>query len=85
MGNDDGELSSRLLSTTDCRVWAEEFMKINQGKLEKIDEDLMLTWFANAMMCMYDYVLKEQRQKTVWPKCGVDGDVCLAALKAVEK
>ena len=38
-----------LLHTMDARVWALEFYKRFGG-----DEQLMLTWFANALMCGYD-------------------------------
>lgn len=34
----------------DARRWAKEFVRLNPG----IDEDLMHTWFANAIMCGYD-------------------------------
>jgi hypothetical protein len=41
----------------DAVVWAKEFMRIyweNNPQLYYITEDLMLTWFANAIMAGYD-------------------------------
>lgn len=41
-----------LLSTTDAFIWAKAFVsnKIkNKWSLDDIDEDLIVTWFANAM------------------------------------
>jgi hypothetical protein len=38
----------------DARVWAKNFMHINKDNLEGIDEDLMITWFANALMRGFD-------------------------------
>lgn len=36
----------RLLSSSDARVWAEEFAKV----CPDVDQGLMVTWFANAMV-----------------------------------
>lgn len=38
-----------LLSSADAQVWAKEFMKLVQFGVE-IDEGLMMSWFANAML-----------------------------------
>ena len=38
-----------LRSTIDASVWASEFVKVHGG-----DEDLMIAWFANAIMAGYD-------------------------------
>lgn len=46
-----------LTQCTDAKVWAEEFiktMKRMNWTIDDIDESLMLAWFANAMMAMYD-------------------------------
>lgn len=40
-----------LRQTTDARVWAEEFMRITKGS---VDEEDMIGWFANAIMCGWD-------------------------------
>jgi hypothetical protein len=38
-----------LLSTTDAQVWAKEFVQtVQKHKLDPLDEDLLITWFANA-------------------------------------
>ena len=38
-----------LLETTDATVWAKEFVRLHGG-----DEELMVTWFANAMCAQMD-------------------------------
>jgi hypothetical protein len=40
------------LQSLDARVWAAEFMKITEGTA---DEETMLAWFANAIMCGWDH------------------------------
>ncbi|QZE11379.1 hypothetical protein SEA_JADA_9 [Streptomyces phage Jada] len=42
-------------STTDARVWAEEFVsRIKDNPEIATDEGTMLGWFANAIMAGYD-------------------------------
>ena len=36
--------------TMDAKIWADEFVKHNPGA----DHELMLSWFANAIMAGYD-------------------------------
>jgi hypothetical protein len=44
-----------LTDSTDAKIWAQEFMKIWQEEpIDILDEDLMLGWFANAIMAGYD-------------------------------
>jgi hypothetical protein len=38
----------------DAQVWAKFFMECNPDS--NIPEDLMVTWFANAMMAMHDSI-----------------------------
>jgi hypothetical protein len=38
---------NELLRTTDGNTWATEFIKLNKDK--KIDHEMMLGWFANAI------------------------------------
>lgn len=38
-----------LLSTTNAREWAQEFLRLFGDKPEAIDEGLMIAWFANAI------------------------------------
>lgn len=54
----------------DAKAWAEFFMhtlKENNWSIEDIDESLMIGWFANAMMAMFDHlnntVIIEQTEK----------------------
>lgn len=49
-----------LLVTFDAKVWAKEFSKIypmvfKYGEGAMPTEELMLGWFANAIMTGYDY------------------------------
>lgn len=39
----------------DALKWAEYFMELFDNRRDEIDESLMLTWFANAIMTGYDY------------------------------
>lgn len=48
---DDGSIN--LHGHFDAQVWAEEFMRITQGK--DVDEDTMRAWFANAIMTGHDH------------------------------
>jgi len=41
-----------LVRTMDARAWAAEFMKITGGT---VDEQTMISWFANAIMCGWDH------------------------------
>ncbi len=51
----------------DAQAWARFFLetlKEQNWTIEDIDEDLMIAWFANAMMAMYDHVcIKHQKEK----------------------
>jgi hypothetical protein len=47
-------MAIKLHQTTDARVWAQAFMeRVEQGAT--VDEELMLAWFANALMCGWDH------------------------------
>jgi hypothetical protein len=53
----------KIHSNPDAQAWAKFFIQTKEKaswQIEDIDESLMLAWFANAMMAMYDY-LKPQR------------------------
>ena len=41
---------------TDGALWAKEFMKLWEDKKDKIDEDLMIGWFCNAIEAGKDSV-----------------------------
>ena len=46
--------------STDAQVWAKEFMKIWQNEpIDLLDEELMIGWFANAIMAGYDDARKK--------------------------
>jgi hypothetical protein len=51
MADEIDEVGKRLINTTDAVVWAEEFCRIFDGKFVNTDvgQDVMLTWFANAI------------------------------------
>src|SRR5688572_2805807 len=42
------------LPSFDAADWAAEFMRLFGDKRDKIDEGLMIGWFANALMRGYD-------------------------------
>jgi len=50
------------LTTMDAKLWAEEFMRIFGSKMDKIDEGLMIAWFANAIMKGYDVGCERQAE-----------------------
>ena len=48
----------------DAMAWAKFFIATKEDQswsLEDIDEELMLTWFANAMMAMHDHIKSKER------------------------
>lgn len=45
---------TKLPQSFDARDWAEGFMEIWANRLTEIDKDLMVTWFANAIMAGHD-------------------------------
>jgi hypothetical protein len=42
------------LQTFDAQIWAQEFMRLFEHDKNAIDESLMTTWFATALMIGYD-------------------------------
>lgn len=44
-------------SNPDARAWAKFFMKTIDENEVVIDEELMIGWFANAMMAMHDHLM----------------------------
>ena len=42
---------TELHQTTNATIWAKEFMRITKGS---VDEEDMIGWFANAIMCGWD-------------------------------
>lgn len=54
------EYDMSIHSNPDARAWAKFFRECNPEC--NVDDDLMVTWFANAMMAMSDY---EARNKNV--------------------
>jgi hypothetical protein len=55
-GVPDKERPDWPLPSFDARDWAEAFCKLNPS----IEEDLMITWFANALMRGYDQRVSEE-------------------------
>lgn len=46
-------------SNPDAQAWAQFFMKtMKENPDHVIDEELMIGWFANAMMAMHDFIKK---------------------------
>jgi hypothetical protein len=48
------------LPSFDARDWAKAFVKLNPCT---VDEDVMVGWFANALMRGYDQRVAEERQR----------------------
>ena len=49
-------------SNPDAEAWAKFFVETKvrgNWSIDDIDEDLMLSWFANAMMAMHDHLKRE--------------------------
>lgn len=46
--NGEMRIEEKLHSTTDARVWAEQFCKVVQAGAT-VDEGFMIGWFANAI------------------------------------
>lgn len=59
--------TAKLLDTNDAMVWAEEFMKSFGDKLDQIDQDLMVGWFANAMAAQERKGLSWEDQGSIDP------------------
>lgn len=53
-GKDPKERPDWPLPSFDAHDWAESFMKIWGNRLGEINKDLMVCWFANALMAGYD-------------------------------
>lgn len=51
-------------SNPDAQAWAKFFIKTQAETGFTIDEGLMISWFANAMMAMHDY-LKQSKASTI--------------------
>lgn len=45
----------KLHDTMDAVVWAREFMRLYRKFGYEPDEQTMIGWFANAIMCGYDH------------------------------
>ena len=71
--------TANLHSNPDAQVWAKYFMETkekNNWSIKDIDEELMIAWFANAMMAIGDHIYQT---KTVTEK----GD-CKVKLNFIE-
>ena len=51
------------LPSFDARDWAKAFCKISSFNGMQIDEDWMITWFANALMRGYDEAMSRKAAK----------------------
>jgi len=51
-------IEQKLIGNLDALVWSQEFVRLFEnhvvGVNEKVDEGLMLSWFANAIMTGFD-------------------------------
>lgn len=57
----------KLHKTMDAKVWAKEFIRLYRKFGFEPDEEIMLGWFANAIMIGYDngYSRGKKERKTV--------------------
>lgn len=59
----------RIKPPIDARDWAKEFMRLywekNPKQFHYIDENLMIGWFANAIMAGYDKAKRESSKPSV--------------------
>jgi len=46
--------ADKLSGTADARVWARTFVEYNE-RYGPFDEETILGWFANAIMCGWDH------------------------------
>jgi len=63
--NGQRDNNHHLMSTMDAAEWAQEFMatmKRMKWKKKDINEDLMLSWFAAAIMTGYDEASRRYRK-----------------------
>lgn len=51
----DIEHTRDLLQTMDAQAWSKEFWRLWGHRLNEIDRDLMIAWFANAIMTGWDH------------------------------
>jgi hypothetical protein len=58
----------RLHATTDAAEWASAFMALFSDGLVRVDEGLMIGWFANAIMAGYD-----EARRRFEPEASPDG------------
>lgn len=61
---DRDQVAIDLLSNPDAMLWARTFMDIFGEKKDAIDQDLMLSWFANAIGVGEMAVESHTREKT---------------------
>lgn len=56
-----------LQDTIDARVWAKEFIRLYRKFGYEPDEEMMIGWFANAIMVGYGhgYRRSEEKRKAV--------------------
>jgi hypothetical protein len=58
----DDNVGLRLQGEFDAMVWTEEFQRVVVDGGIEIDKNLMLGWFANAIMAGYDYAQKHPEE-----------------------
>jgi hypothetical protein len=58
----EADYDRSIHSNPDAVAWAKFFMETKEKGNFEIDEALMIGWFANAMMAMYDHIDQQQRQ-----------------------
>ena len=64
-GKSAGKPGEAVGPSFDARVWAHDFCIIAKQLGTPVDEEWMVTWFANALMRGYDEKAAEQRRSLV--------------------
>lgn len=59
----ENDYDMAIHSSTSALEWAELFIKTKNETSFEIDKDLMLGWFANAMMAMHDSIFNNEINK----------------------
>lgn len=59
----ENDYDMAIHSSTSALEWAELFIKTKNETSFEIDKDLMLGWFANAMMAMHDSIFNNEIKK----------------------
>lgn len=52
-----------LHTSMDAKIWAKEFWRLFGNSKDRIDEELIFSWFSNAIMCGFDHANQRSFEK----------------------